>query len=177
MSKPRPKTIAKHTVKCIDYAFDNGNPVEKKAPQAICRLQIVAGPRTGDTVMYYGSFHEACQEYTAAALRALGMTNDDPTAPVGLGSRKATAVERENLYPGAKNKSRIDFIDAIEPAKIKVNNPVSDKQAAQVASKFKALFKAKPALAMDPSVAAPETVEPVTAADSQPTETEVSPFG
>ncbi len=176
MSKPTPKVIAKHIVKCVDYVLDAGDPSKKRAPQAICRLQIVEGTNAGFTHMYYGSLHEACQEYTVRALRALGMTNDDITAPIGLGTRKAIAVERENLFPGAKNKSRIDFVDALEAPRLKTHNPVTDKMASSVASKFKALFKASPALEMDPSVAAPTNVEHAPE-PSQAAETDASPFG
>lgn len=177
--KTKPKTVGKWPVKCVDFAFDMGDSVKKHLPQVVCRLQIISGDRMGEHLMYYGSLHEACQEYTIGALRALGMTNDDITAPVGLGSRIAKAIERENLYPGAKNKTRIDFIDPFEAPKLKVSHPVSDKNAAATASKFKALFKARPALELTDAVRAPDVVveKPVTEADSQPADIAESPFG
>lgn len=149
----KPKTLAKHPVRCVDYTYDEGNA--QRGPQAICKLEVLRGPAAGQTRMYYGSLKEGGQEFTAKALRALGMTNDDIVNPVGLGSREALAVERENLYPGAKNKSRIDFIDPIEAPKLKSANP--PKNASATASKFKALFKSVPALPSDSAVVpAPE---------------------
>lgn len=151
-SKPTPKVLNKYVVKCIDYVYDPGNA--KKKPGVVCRLQILEGSRKGDTVMWYGSMSEQSQEFTADALRALGMTNDDILNPQGLGSRKALAVERENLWPGAKNKTKIDFVNPIVPPKLKASNPVSNPSS--TTSKFKALFKSKPALEMHPAVVAPE---------------------
>ena len=145
-----PKTLFKHKVRCIDYQLDVGDPSKKRGGQVVCRLQIVEGPGAGETRMWYGNLHEQSQTYTIRGLRALGMTNDDITAPIGLGTRKAIAVERENLWKDpitgepSKNKSRIDFIDPIQVDRVKVNNPVTDKNAASVASKFKALFKSVP---------------------------------
>ncbi len=143
MSSPKknPKIVAKYPVRCVDYVYDDGNLKANppKFPQAICKLEILRGPNAGQTRMYYGSLKEGGQKFTAPALLALGMTNDDVTAPVGLGSREAIAVERENLYPGAKNKTRIDFIDPVEAPKLKAANPPANPSAA--ASKFRALFK------------------------------------
>lgn len=169
-SSRKPKTVAKHVVKAVDFAFDHDKE------QAIVRLQIVEGPLKGGTKMFYGSMREGFpQENTVKALRALGMTNDDVTAPDGLGSRKAYAVERENTFEGAKNPTRIDFVDPILPTKLKVPE-ANPAKISSTASKFKALFKSAPVLEMTPEVAAPLEVT-VTEADSQPTETADSPFG
>lgn len=150
-STKKPKTICKHPVKCIDFAYDDGDPKGTRGPQAVCKLEVLRGPAAGQTRMYYGSLKEGAQQFTANALRALGMTNEDVTAPVGLGTREALAVERENLYPGAKNKTRIDFIDPIEAPKLKSANPPKNPSAS--ASKFRALFKNTPALPEDTAVA------------------------
>lgn len=175
MSKTtHPKTLNKHRVKALDFAYDNGS--NGKAPQVIVRLQIVEGQFLGSIRTYYGSLHEKCQDWTVKALRALGMTNDDITAPVGLGSRVALAVERENLFPGAKHKSRIDFIDPIEAPKLKANNPiVSTAEAKQVASRFKALFKAQPALELSDAVKAPANIPVKDAFEAEAAEPETNP--
>lgn len=163
MSKPRPKVLAKHVVKYLSHAVDQGDA--KHGPQVIISLQIVEGKLAGERRTYYGSLNDGSQEFTAKAMVALGMTNDDLMAPEGLGSRKALAVERENLYPGAKYKSRIDFVDPIEAPKVKANNPVTNPSA--MSSKFRALFKSIPKPEMHESVAAPDTVpEPTEAAES-----------
>lgn len=170
----KPKTVAKHTCKYIDHTVDAGNGKDK-GPQVICRLQVLDGPRAGDFLMWYGSLKESSQEYTAKGLRALGMTNDDIMNPIGLGTRKAKAVERENLFPGAKNKTRIDFIDPIEAPKLMSANPVTNPSS--MTSKFKALFKSTPALEMHPSVAAPAEVTSVPEQQSAAAEDTIdSPF-
>jgi hypothetical protein len=167
------KILGKYIVKATEYAFDGGTAT--KAPQAIVKLLILEGQHAGSTKMYYGSFHEKCQEYTCEALRALGMSNDDVTKPEGLGSRKAEAVERENNYTPT-SKPRIDFINSIEAKKITVKNPVPDKQASAVASKFKALFRAIPVLELNEEVAAPEKAADPTPPAAQPTTNVESPF-
>lgn len=158
-SNRKPKTICKHPVKCIDYTYDDGDPKGGRGPQAICKLEVLRGPAAGQTRMFYGTLKEGGQQFTAKALQALGMTNDDVTAPVGLGTREALAVERENLYPGAKNKTRIDFIDPIEAPKLKSANPPKNPSAS--ASKFRALFKSLPPLS--------DGVPPTTEAAAVPT--------
>ena len=171
--KTKPRTLNKYIVKAVDYAFDGGD--DKKAPQAIVKLLVLEGQHAGSTKMFYGSFHEKCQEFTCEALRALGMSNDDVTKPEGIGTRKAEAVERENTYTPT-SKPRIDFINSIEAKKLTVKNPVSDKQASAVASKFKALFKSIPVLELTDEVAAPEKAAEPTPPAIQPTTSVESPF-
>ncbi len=170
-AKQAPRTVAKHIVKYTEHILDGGS--NGKAPQIVCRLVVLEGPKSGSTLMWYGGLSDNSQQYTVKALRALGMTNDDIMNPVGLGTRRAVAVERENLWrdpkTGAspKNKTRIDFIDAIEPVKLKPSNPVTNPS--NMSSKFKALFKSTPALELSAEVVAPTEI-PVPAQNSSASE-------
>lgn len=131
----KPKIVARHRIKCVDYRYFPETADE--AARVSCRLEITAGERKGETIWYNGKLTEKGQTHVANALLALGMRNDDLAAPVGIpGDVEAIAVERENTYPGAKNPTRIDFIDPL-PA----DGPPPARETTRSAAKFKALFR------------------------------------
>lgn len=82
-------------------------------PQISVPLRIVEGDRTGEQIVYYATISsEKGAEYTAAALRALGMSNDDIFNPVGIGSVKAKCTEQEDTWEG-KTRFKVRWLNPL----------------------------------------------------------------
>lgn len=146
--------------------------VPGRTPCVVIRLKITEGPKVGQSRTYYGYLSEKSIVHTVAAMRALGMINDDITHPLGLGGTEAEAVETENLFKNAdgtpsKYKTRISWINPLglgkgmaPDSRLKDRSPVAKGNVASFASRYKAAFRAQPADPVNPSSDIPGDPDP-----------------
>jgi hypothetical protein len=85
-------------------------------------VQIVEGPRTGEELSYWCTISDYpdSKKWAAQALRNFGMTNNDITAPEGLGSVKASMCEVFETWNG-ESKWKAKYINEHKPRKAKLD--------------------------------------------------------
>ena len=95
-------------------------------PQLMLNLRIVEGDRAGENLTaWYVLAHEKSTEFATKALRALGMINNDITAPKGLGGTRAQAVESQETYNG-ETRWRVQYINPVK-AKAELDTATTDQ--------------------------------------------------
>lgn len=125
----------------------------EKAPQVAVVLRVVDGPNTGKDIPWYGSLHENSQEYTFAALRAMGWTCNDVTVLDGLGSTKVAIQGKESKPYKGKTKQEWQ----VWPIKARAPR-LSDENKASFADRYKALAVATPLLQRSADNEAPAVI-------------------
>lgn len=76
------------------------NKTEGKEPSIVCKIRAVDGEHAGTEVFWRGQLAGGAAKITIEALRVMGMTGNDITNPVGLGSTKFDVTGKDEEYQG-----------------------------------------------------------------------------
>ena len=104
-----------------------------KEPSVTCKIRAVDGEHAGTEVYWRGQLAGGAAKYTIEALRVMGMTGNDITNPVGLGTTKFDVTGKDEEYQG-KTYRRY----SVWAPKVRPTLRAEDQKA--FANKFKALL-------------------------------------
>jgi hypothetical protein len=125
----------RYRAKAKKWALGDG----KNAPQLVIDFELLEGPKTGQSVSYFGSFAEAATKFTIEAARNCGWVGsdfedfDNPRA--GLDRNEVSLVIEPDTYEGV-TREKVKWVNALGGAAA-VKPLAADKRAA-----FKQSFKA-----------------------------------
>ncbi len=108
-----------------------------KNEQIGARLRITEGPLKNKTMLWYGSFSGAAEEFTVKAMRALGFAgNDLRDLSSMLGGQAAIAVVQHDTYQG-KLRAKVAWING---ADVQMKDEMNTDELAAFAQRMRGVF-------------------------------------
>jgi hypothetical protein len=104
-----------YPVVCVGWRVGRA---KSKIEQVGLRLRIVKGPDAGQTMLWYGSFHDNSSEITIKSLRALGFDGNDISDRAAwermiAAATEATAVVQHDTYQN-KTRAKVAWINGAD---------------------------------------------------------------